>query len=232
MLIKILSIHNSESAFIGVCLTSLVVFLISFSSEVGSYISFNACHRATNTVRCGLRFTIKTNHISHSHASLSENEHKGLKSSRTHCRLRCNRKPYQGTSLKLKVKVTLFCQTLCDPMDCTPSRNTGVGSLSLLQLIFPIQEWNRGLLHCRRIPYQLSHHGSPRILEWVAYSFSRGSSQPRNQTKVSCIAGGFFTSWATREAQYLFIKQLLDKKNQEKETESLNDRSHCLVMLN
>ena len=39
-----------------------------------------------------------------------------------------------------------------------------------------------------------------RILEWVAFPFSRGSSQPRNRTQVSCIAGGFFTSWATREA--------------------------------
>ena len=38
-------------------------------------------------------------------------------------------------------------------------------------------------------------------LEWVAFPFSRGSSQPRDQTQVSCIAGGFFTSWATREAQ-------------------------------
>ena len=40
-----------------------------------------------------------------------------------------------------------------------------------------------------------------RILEWVAISFSRGSSQPRDQIQVSCIAGGFFTFWATREAQ-------------------------------
>ena len=39
-----------------------------------------------------------------------------------------------------------------------------------------------------------------RILEWVAFPFSRGSFQPRNQTQVSRIAGGFFTSWATREA--------------------------------
>ena len=38
-----------------------------------------------------------------------------------------------------------------------------------------------------------------RILEWVAFPFSRGYTQPRNQTQVSCIAGGFFTSWATRE---------------------------------
>ena len=38
------------------------------------------------------------------------------------------------------------------------------------------------------------------LLEWVAFPFSRGSSQPRDQTKVSCIAGEFFTSWATWEA--------------------------------
>ena len=44
------------------------------------------------------------------------------------------------------------------------------------------------------ILYQLSHKGSPRILEWVAHPFSSGSSQPRNQTGVSCIAGGFFTN--------------------------------------
>ena len=40
-----------------------------------------------------------------------------------------------------------------------------------------------------------------RILEWVAFPFSRGSSQPRDGTQVSRIAGGFFTSWATRKAQ-------------------------------
>ena len=39
-----------------------------------------------------------------------------------------------------------------------------------------------------------------RILEWVAFPFSRGSSQSRVWTQVSCIAGGFLTSWATREA--------------------------------
>ena len=38
-----------------------------------------------------------------------------------------------------------------------------------------------------------------RILEWVALPFSRGSSQPRDRTQVSHIAGGFFTGWATRE---------------------------------
>ena len=82
----------------------------------------------------------------------------------------------------------------------SPSQNTGVGSRSLLQRIFPTQRSNPGFPHCRWILYQLNHQGSPRILEWVAYPFSSGSSQLRNQTRVSCIAGRFFTSWATREA--------------------------------
>ena len=79
-------------------------------------------------------------------------------------------------------------------------QNIGVGSFSLLQRVFPTQGSNPGLLHCRWILYQLSHKGSPRILEWVTYHFSSGSSQLRNRTWVSYIAGGFFTNWAIREA--------------------------------
>ena len=84
----------------------------------------------------------------------------------------------------VKVKVTQLHLTLCDPMDYTyspwnsPGQNTGVGSLSLLQGIFPAQGLNPGLPHCRWILSQMSHTGSPRILEWVDYSFSRGSSNP------------------------------------------------------
>ena len=52
----------------------------------------------------------------------------------------------------------------------SPGRNTGVGCLSLLQGIFPIQGWNSGLLHCRRILHQLSHKGSPGTL-LLAFSF-------------------------------------------------------------
>ena len=81
----------------------------------------------------------------------------------------------------------------------SPGQNTRVGSLSLLQGIFSTQGLNPGLPHCKQILYQLSHEGSPRILEWVAYPFSSGSSRPRNPTRVSCIAGGFFTKWAIRE---------------------------------
>ena len=80
-------------------------------------------------------------------------------------------------------------------------QNTGMGSLSLLQVFFRTQGSSPGLTHCRWIIYKLSHQESPRILECVAYPFSSGSSQPRDWTQVSCITGGFFISWATREAQ-------------------------------
>ena len=65
---------------------------------------------------------------------------------------------------------------------------------ALLKGIFPTQGLNPGLPHYRWILYHLNHQGSPRLLEWVTYPFSRGTSQPRNQTRVSCIAGGFFIS--------------------------------------
>ena len=91
-------------------------------------------------------------------------------------------------TMKTKVKVTqsLRPQGLYSPWN-SPGQNTGVGSLSLLRGIFPTQGsiW---------VGNQLSHKGSPRILEWVAYPFSSGSSQPRNRTRVSCTAGRFFTN--------------------------------------
>ena len=63
---------------------------------------------------------------------------------------------------------------LC-PWD-SPDKNTGVGGHALLEGIFPTQGSNPGLPHCRLILDHLSHQGSPRILEWVDYPFSRGSS--------------------------------------------------------
>ena len=67
-----------------------------------------------------------------------------------------------------------------------------MGSLSLLQGIFPTQRSNPGLPHCRWILYQLSHKGSPKILEWVAYPFSSRAAQPRNWTGVSTLIILFF----------------------------------------
>ena len=99
--------------------------------------------------------------------------------------------------------VTQSCPTLFNPVDCSPpgsfvhgdspGQNTGVDNLSLLQGIFPTLGSNPGLSHCRQTLHHLNDQGSPRILEWVAYPFSRGSSQPRGQTQVFHIAGRFFT---------------------------------------
>ena len=61
----------------------------------------------------------------------------------------------------------------------SPCQNTGMGSCSLLQEIFPIQGSNLGLPYLRQILHHLSHQGNPRILEWVAYPFSSRSSRPR-----------------------------------------------------
>ena len=80
-------------------------------------------------------------------------------------------------------------------------KNTGVGCHALLQGIFPTQGWNPGLPNCRQILYQLSHQGSPRILEFAAYPFSTRTFLPRNHSRVSCIAGRFFFQLSYRKAQ-------------------------------
>ena len=94
-----------------------------------------------------------------------------------HC-LKCS----YSLKILMWVKVRQSCLTLqphglYSPWN-SPGLNTGVGSLSLLQGIFPTQGSSPGLLHCRRILYQLSHKGSPRILEWVAYPFSGDLPDP------------------------------------------------------
>ena len=86
-----------------------------------------------------------------------------------------------------------------------PGQNTEVISLSLLLGIFPTQGLNPSLPHCRCILSQLSHQGSLRVLEWVAYPLSSGSSSLRNPYGVSCIEGGFFTNLATRRHEFEHI---------------------------
>ena len=70
----------------------------------------------------------------------------------------------------VKCEVAQSCPTLCDPVDCSSPGSSVHGILQA------------------------------RVLEWVAISFSRASSQPRDRTQVSCIAGRRFILWATREA--------------------------------
>ena len=81
-----------------------------------------------------------------------------------------------------------------------------IGSTAWNSAVFLLlfEKWK--LLSCVRLfatPWDYTVHGilQARILEWVAFPFSRGSSQPGDWTQVSHTAGGFFTSWATGEAQ-------------------------------
>ena len=95
-----------------------------------------------------------------------------------------------------------------DPMDCSlpgssvhgdsPGKNIRVSCHALLQGIFPPQGSNSGLPHCRWF-FTIWATREAEEYEWVTYPFSKRSSQPRNQTGFSCIAGGFFTSWTTRK---------------------------------
>ena len=82
-----------------------------------------------------------------------------------------NLKERQCQECSSESEVAQSCQTLCDPKD---------GNLPGSEV--------HGIFQAR-------------ILEWAAISFSRGSSQPRDRTRVSCIADRSFTIWATREAQ-------------------------------
>ena len=107
-------------------------------------------------------------------------------------------KTYLCCTLSLS-HVRLFVTPLTVPpqaplsMGILQATKTGVGCHAFLQGISPTQGSNPHLLHCRQILYHLSHLGSPWVLEWVAYPFSRRSSWPWNQTGVSCTAGGFYT---------------------------------------
>ena len=73
-------------------------------------------------------------------------------------------------------------------------------------------------------------HGTlqARTLEWVTIPFSRGSSQPRDWTQVSHIAGGFFTSWATREAQEYWSGQPIPSPGESSQTRN-QTRVSCIA---
>ena len=107
---------------------------------------------------------------------------------------------YSHMKAKLLSRFILFVTPWTIQSVNSPGQNPGVGNHCIIQVILPTQGSNLVLPHCRQILYQLSHKGSPRILQWVAYPFSSAPSRPRNWTGVSWIAGGFFTNWTMREA--------------------------------
>ena len=87
-------------------------------------------------------------------------------------------------------KLLQLCLTLCNPMDCGPPGSSVHGILQA------------------------------RILEWVAISFSRRSFQPRDQTWVSCIAGGFFTSELSGKPGFYVGRTLIGFRDAQKRNPS------------
>ena len=88
--------------------------------------------------------------------------------------------------------------------------------------------------HCEWILYQLSHKGSPRILEYIAYPFSSRSSQSRNRTGVSCIAGGFFHQLTLKLPMFQVrsIHQIATKAPSQYETLTLSYKDIIFLILN
>ena len=96
-----------------------------------------------------------------------------------------------GSAAICSTEWSYFCYSVpltgraCDPTDCpwnSPGQNTGVGSLSLLQGIFPTQGSNPGLLRCKQILYQLSHKGSP--------MFCKSTSNASAKSMLQSFPGG------------------------------------------
>ena len=95
------------------------------------------------------------------------------------------------------------------PLPASPEDCLWIWTASLLSLS-PAYLFTLKSLSCVRLlmtPWAVAYYSPPGIsqagvLEWVAISFSRGSSRPRDQTQVSCIPGRRFNLWATTEAQF------------------------------
>ena len=86
------------------------------------------------------------------------------------------------------------------------SRSNGGRSHSLLQGIFPTQGLNPGLPQCTRILYQLSHRGSPRILEWAACPFCSGSSWSRIRSRSPTLQAGSTPAGPPGEPCYYVLR--------------------------
>ena len=121
--------------------------------------------------------------------------------------------------VKVKMKVFQLWLTLCDRMNYSPwnspGYNTGEGSISLLQGIFPTQELIRGLLHCRQILYQLSYQRSPEVIySWYNLSpFPSKSDFLVYTNAASCFIAGPPYSGPVINAVKKIIKVFLMSSN-------------------
>ena len=106
-------------------------------------------------------------------------------------------KNYPPLNIDSEGEVTQSCPTLCDPMNCSLPGSSIHGILQA------------------------------RVLEWVAISFSRGSSRPRDRTWVSCIVGRCFTIWATREVSAVATFNQLFSSVVSQDSNIYNHRGTC-----
>ena len=90
---------------------------------------------------------------------------------------------------------------------------------------------SHGLILCDSMDYTVHGILQARILEWVAFPFSKGSSQPRDWSQVSHIAGGFFTSWATRKPRNTGVGSLSLLQGMFPTQESTRGFLHCRQIL-
>ena len=130
----------------------------------------------------------QTSHLGPQHNSLRKNQKRctvDISFQSLHPRTRGKFFPPNQSRIFMKVLATQSSWTLCSSMDCG-SLGSSVHEIS-----------------------------QARILERVAIPFSRGSSQPKDRIHVSCIAGRFFTVWATRGSQDFHEKQLNAKQGSE-----------------
>jgi len=115
----------------------------------------------------------------------------------------CSQVPQPALALR-KVNTTLFTSSHIWPPPKMKPPWSSILSLPFISILLCTSVKVKVVQSCPTLcdPMDYTVHGilQARILEWVAFPFSRGSSQPRDQTRVSHIAGKFFTSWALREA--------------------------------
>ena len=114
----------------------------------------------------------------------------------------------------------------------SPGKKTGVGCHAFYKGIFPTRGSEPRSPKLQVDYLQVDYlQGSPRILEWIVYPFSRGTSWHRNWTRVSCIAGQFFTIWATQKALGPKLVSQIFKYCHDRESNAEIPISGCAICL-
>ena len=132
-----------------------------------------------------------------------------------------NGNPFQYSCLENPMDRGAWWATVCAVLGCSVLADSAIPWTVVCQAPLSMEFYR-----------PVTGYWSIQYLEWVAIPFSRGSSQPRNKTGVSCIAGGFLTSWATRRSQATVSGVLKESDTTERlTTRKLNMRSTLLAKL-